>query len=182
MSETKRLTLIGAGGLVVGAVVFSLLVMLAGLARGEPAAVDAGPAQLATAPLDAGAPAVVPVVTVPAKAAPVPPVEAKDPTVDPGGYLRDVRDAYRGGMWFLLVVLAMFGASRAMLWAASRWSLTWLQRFAPILVTVSSMTAAIVASLGASGSVDPRAVMGAVAAAIALYLTPAPKVKAEAAS
>lgn len=125
---------------------------------------------------DAGVtPAVAPdPAPVAASTAPAP---LPDPTTDPGGYARDVQGAFRGGAWFLLVVLGLFGVARTLLWVATRWSIGWLRRYTPVLVTASGLLAAVGASLGAGGSFDWQASLGALAGALALYLRVEPQPK-----
>jgi hypothetical protein len=96
-----------------------------------------------------------------------------DPIKDPQGFLGDVHGAYRSSQWALLVVLALYGIARLGQWAAAQWKLAWLAgwKLKAVIVAVSVLGSVLV-SLGDTGSVDFTALVGAVAAAIALYLQP----------
>lgn len=162
--QTKSLTVIALICALLGALAFTGAVQLVGLARGEPT-IDAGPEPAVV--VDAG--------TTPAGAPVEPPATIKDPVQDPGGFARDVQSAFKAGQWFMLAVVGLFGLSRVLLWAAAKWSVDWLKRWAPVLVTASSLLAAVGASLMAGGTVDWQTTLGALLAAIALYLRPEPK-------
>jgi hypothetical protein len=131
-------------------------------------------------PPDAGVPDVTvvadhAVVTTETKTVtPLPPV-LTDPVDDPAGFAQDVKGAFKTSQWFFLVVLALFGLARALLYASTRWSLPWLKRWAPVLVTASGLLAAVGASLGATGSVEWQPTLGALFAALAIYLRPEAK-------
>lgn len=98
-----------------------------------------------------------------------------DPVTDTGAFSDDVRGAFKDSRWTFLVVLCLFGLSRVLIWAAGKWSIAWLKRWTPALVTASGVLAALGASLESAGSIDWQATIGAVLAAVALYLRPEPK-------
>jgi hypothetical protein len=100
-----------------------------------------------------------------------------DPVSDSSGFARDVQSAFKAGRWALLVVLFLFGVSRALLAVAAKWNVAWLKRATPALVAGSAALAAVGASLSAGGAVDWHAAAGGLAMVVALYLAPAPKVQ-----
>jgi hypothetical protein len=100
-----------------------------------------------------------------------------DPVADSSGFARDVQSAFKAGRWALLVVLFLFGVSRALLAVAAKWNVAWLKRATPALVAGSAALAAVGASLSAGGAVDWHAAAGGLAMVVALYLAPAPKVQ-----
>jgi len=116
-------------------------------------------------------------IETPAAAVPPTPVPAPavhDPVEDPGGFAQDVKGAFKTSRWFFLVVLSLFGLARTLLWASARWSLSWLKRWSPVLVTASGVLASVCASLSATGSFDWQTSLGALFAAAAVYLRPEP--------
>lgn len=165
-TETRHLTLIAIMCALLGAAVFTGALKLVGMARGDaPELVDAGPPDPVVV-ADHAAPTPPPVVAAPA---------IKDPVADPGGFAKDVQTTFRAGQWFMLAILGLFGLSRLLLWAAAKWSIAWLKRYAPVLVTASGLLAAVGATVSAGGTFDWQAVAGALFAAAALYLRPEPK-------
>jgi hypothetical protein len=128
--------------------------------------IDAGPYRTPAAFESGGSltpPAVAPVLT--------------DPVDNPGGYARDAVDAFRAGQWAFLVVLLLFGLARLLLFVASKWSIDWLKKATPSLVALSVALASVGASLAAGGAIDWRAMLGALAMVVALYLSPTPQPK-----
>lgn len=112
-------------------------------------------------------------IAPPAESATTATTAVPDPVNAPGDFLHDVRDSYRSAQWALLVVLALYGLARLGQWAASTWKLAWLQGWKLRgIVAVVSVFGALLASIGDNGTVDWRAVFGAVAAVVALYLRP----------
>lgn len=103
------------------------------------------------------------------------PAAIHDPGTDPGGYAQDIKSAFKTSSYFLLVVLGLLGVSRAALYAATKWNISWLKKYAPILVTAVGVLTATGASLAANGTVDWQANLGAIFGAIALYLQPVKK-------
>jgi hypothetical protein len=98
-----------------------------------------------------------------------------DPTTDPGGTAKEIAGAFAAGMYAFGVILVLLAISRLYLWACAKWDLGKWEVAAPYVVTGSGVLAAIAASTAATGGIDWRAVLGAILAAVALYLTPAPK-------
>lgn len=100
-----------------------------------------------------------------------------DPTVDPAGWGRGVIDAFSAGQYALAVVLLLWGLDLGLVWAGGRWprAFAWaVGKAKPWLVGGASVLAAMATALSASSAVEWRAVLGAVALAVALYLAPPP--------
>jgi len=98
-----------------------------------------------------------------------------DPSADPAGWGRSVLDAFVAGRYALAVVLLLWGIDLGLVWASQRWprGFGWAGgKTKPWLVGGASALAALAATLSASADVEWRAVLGAVALAVSLYLAP----------
>jgi hypothetical protein len=99
-----------------------------------------------------------------------------DPVADPGGAAHEIQHAFGSGTYALGVIMVLLALSRLSLAAAKRWDLGKLERATPYVVTGSGVLVTLTISLSSSGAIDWRGVLGALAAAAALYLSPAKKV------
>jgi hypothetical protein len=119
------------------------------------------------------------IVTSPTMDAPDP---APDPIDNPSGALETVRTAWAAGRYALAAIIALWLLARIAFWVSTRWPssapVRWLRLDRPAyrgaLVTGLGLLASIAAAIAADGDVDWRVVAGALATALALYLTPTP--------
>jgi len=173
--------------LIILAILFALAWALGGIASSAPNPVTSdiavahplatppdAPAVVADAGVDTG------IGTSPAVAPPQTGIGTSphDPAVDPIDAAKEIQHAFGSGMYALGVILSLLGLSRLLLWACAKYDLGKLERAAPYVVTGTGVLTAMAVSLGSGGAVDWRAVLGALAAAAALYLSPAKKVPA----
>lgn len=120
------------------------------------------------------------IVTSPAVDVPDP---APDPIDNPSGALETVRTAWAAGRYALAAIIALWLLARIAFWVSTKWPssapVRWLRLDRPacrsMLVTGLGLLASVAAAIAADGGVDWRVVGGALAAALALYLTPTPQ-------
>lgn len=98
---------------------------------------------------------------------------APDPTEDPSGYANAVKDAFGAGKFFGIILL-LWGVGRVLASQKARTLVKALEgKMARAVVTgLIGITGAAAISLGATGAIDWQALIGAVLAAVAVYMTP----------
>ena len=110
----------------------------------------------------------------PAIAAAVEPGDpAPDPTEDPGGFLAVAKDAFASGR-LVFVVLMLWGLARVLHRFRGSIALFGTTKARALLVGGTAVLAAAAVSLAAAGPFDWTALLGAIGAAIALYMSPEP--------
>jgi len=115
------------------------------------------------------------------------PAPAPDPIDNPTGAIETVQTAWASGRYALAVVLTLWVLARLGYGAAVKWPSNFFVRklrlgndkVRAVLVAGTGIAAAAAASLAASGRFDWRALAGALAAAVALYLSPTPQAPAK---
>lgn len=112
--------------------------------------------------------------TVPAATESTDELPAPDPTDDPAEAVQFLRDTYAQGNRLLLVVAFLWMVARVAYVSRERWSWLNTPRRRALVTGAVSVLAALLASL-AVGAFDAAALLTAVGAAVALYLTPEPK-------
>lgn len=106
-----------------------------------------------------------------------PSMPVPDPTVDSTGFAAALRDAFAAGRYVVGLLAALWGLSRV-LWALrDRFGFLASSKARALLTGVTGVLVASVASLMATGSLDFGAVLGAIAVAVGLWMTPEPKAK-----
>lgn len=114
-------------------------------------------------PADAG--------TAPVAAAPDP---APDPTTDPGGFIAAAKGAFSGGGKLFFVVIVLWGLARMAYKFRDKVGLLASQHARAVVVGGTGVLAAAALSLASGGPFDWTALMGALGAAVALYMRPEP--------
>jgi len=99
---------------------------------------------------------------------------APDPTEDPGGFIEAARDAFASGA-LVGVVFLLWGLARVLYRLRDTFDFLASGRARAILVGGTAVLAAAAVSLAAAGPFDWTALLGAIGAAIALYMSPEPK-------
>jgi hypothetical protein len=88
-----------------------------------------------------------------------------------------VIETYHSAPMVLLLIFALYGVSRFVLWLDSRRQSDTLAKLRPYIVTVTSILGGVIISLSMVETIDLKVMLGALAAAVALELKskPAPK-------
>jgi hypothetical protein len=105
-----------------------------------------------------------------------PAVPLPDPTVDATGFAAAIRDAFASGSYVLGLIAALWGLSRVLWSLRDRVAFLQSSKARAAVTGATGILAAVVTSLLAGGF-DLAAVLGAVAVAVGLYMTPEPKAK-----
>ena len=88
-------------------------------------------------------------------------------------------DTYQAAPMALLLIMALYGVSRGILWLDSRRKSNILAKLRPFLVMATSILGGVVVSLSMVSEIDLRVILGAMAASIALELRAHPTPKTE---
>lgn len=121
--------------------------------------------------------ALVAAFLLPVLAFAAPGMPAPDPTVDATGYAAAVRDAFAAGRYVFALVLGLWGLGRVMWSLRDKIGFLASAKTRALLTGGTGVLVALGASLAAGGGVDWAAVLGAIAVAVGLYMTPEPKAK-----